>query len=392
MGRPRISTGTSTPNGDTLTLDSHDSLSQTMSFYSNTPAIGDEAQSVVDFDFELLGNNIVGGDGGQSLQTLMASDGSEFTADIDSPIPNPFAEQHLNQSDWADRFDVAAAIPLRVKYLRMLSSLNEDLLQQVYTMNSEDSLDEELDASSPREQHHRNTGPDFQTIFKNSQRFLDIMQPFLLPVESRSGTNIPAASSASTSTAYSRSSLSSPADVCVPPLNLGISASSNGNSASVKPIMEYSLWDPTRKTADDVLRPDFPTAMSFMSCLCSLSRIYRIMISRIERSLLSSLSSNPQLRQLLPSVNLGGFSIEHHHELQIKLLLQVSSDMLERVESTVHRLLVGRDGGGLFPASLFQLLLQQEALEDGSSDVESAAMTLKAKIKNVTRMLEGVKW
>ena len=116
MGRPRISTGTSTPNGDTLTLDSHDSLPQTMSFYSNTPATGDEAQSVLDFDFELLGNNIIGGDGGQSLQTLMASDGSEFTADIDSPTPDPFAEQHLNQSDSADRFDVAAAIPLRVKF------------------------------------------------------------------------------------------------------------------------------------------------------------------------------------------------------------------------------------------------------------------------------------
>ncbi|KAL8718405.1 MAG: hypothetical protein Q9181_008206 [Wetmoreana brouardii] len=131
-----------------------------------------------------------------------------------------------------------------------------------------------------------------------------------------------------------------------------------------------------------------------MACFCSLHRIYRLMFTRIETLLLtnSSVSSDNQqqlLRTVLPSVKLGDFGIEQNHHLQIKVLLQVSTDLLDRIDGIVDMVLVGRGGDGLFLKELLRRIMQQEVIEDDNAvDGGGDMLSLKTKVRNVRCLLD----
>ena len=387
MGRPRITSGAST---SAAPKPSH----RAVTTCSNTPTLVDDAQSHSNLNFDLLDKGIGGRDGNASLSAWLADNSPDFSLQTDSMFTEPFAQENSSHSNLTDTLEAVPLRSLREKYLHTLSALNEDLLKQVYAMNSEESPNMATTLSGSTDQQQESVDSDSQNnlvgkILSNSQRFLDIMQPFLVSSQTQPATAPLFAPNPFTFGSHGLSLQASPLTTDARTLDFEEAfTSADPLRARTLSMADFSISTPTRQSSGDVLRPDFPTAMTFMSCFCSLNRIYRIMFSRIESALMNSNSSGAQLRAILPSVNLDGFGIEQHHELQINVLLQVSTDMLDRMESTIELLLVGREGRGLFPASLFQLLMQQEALGDDPHDGGSAAMTLKAKIRNMKRLLE----
>ena len=80
------------------------------------------------------------------------------------------------------------------------------------------------------------------------------------------------------------------------------------------------------------LRCDAPMMLSLLSCYIGLTRIYRTILSCVLDSLPFLSGSEPNL-QLFLNMNLGGFKLESRLDLQIQFLVQVSEDLLEKIES-----------------------------------------------------------
>lgn len=78
---------------------------------------------------------------------------------------------------------------------------------------------------------------------------------------------------------------------------------------------------------------DYPTLISLLSCYVCLIRIYRTNLASILDSLPTLLTIKEPLPQLFPGMNLGGFELESRIDLQIQILVQVTEDMLSRMET-----------------------------------------------------------
>ena len=78
---------------------------------------------------------------------------------------------------------------------------------------------------------------------------------------------------------------------------------------------------------------DAPTMFSLVSCYVCLVRIFRTIFSCIHDSMSFLLGSPQPPCQLFPGMNLGGFKLETRVDLQIQILVQVSEDVLSRVEA-----------------------------------------------------------
>ena len=81
------------------------------------------------------------------------------------------------------------------------------------------------------------------------------------------------------------------------------------------------------------LRCDAPTMFSLLSCYVCLTRIYRMIFSCIHDSMPFLLGLQPPVPQLFPGMSLGGFKLEARLDLQVQILVQVSEDMLAKIEA-----------------------------------------------------------
>ena len=84
---------------------------------------------------------------------------------------------------------------------------------------------------------------------------------------------------------------------------------------------------------DDRARCNVPIMFTLVSCYVCLVRIYRTIFSSIYDSLAFLFGSSAVKFQLFPGMNLGGFRLEPRLDLQIQILIQVSEDMLARIEA-----------------------------------------------------------
>lgn len=84
--------------------------------------------------------------------------------------------------------------------------------------------------------------------------------------------------------------------------------------------------------SDDRPYCDTPLMLSLISCYVSLVRIYRTILSCIYDSLPFFLGPSGPKCELFPGLDLGGFRLATRIDLQILILLQVSEDMLDRIE------------------------------------------------------------
>lgn len=107
---------------------------------------------------------------------------------------------------------------------------------------------------------------------------------------------------------------------------------------------------------------------SLMSSYICLVRIYRTILSCIYDSLPFFLGLSGPKFELFPGLDLGGFRLATRVDLQIQILLQVSEDMLGRIEAKFGFPNTGSNGGSaiLDPAKSAKVLgamLEEEASE-----------------------------
>ncbi|KIX06662.1 uncharacterized protein Z518_04638 [Rhinocladiella mackenziei CBS 650.93] len=115
-------------------------------------------------------------------------------------------------------------------------------------------------------------------------------------------------------------------------------------------------------------RCDVPTMFSLLSCYTCLVRVYRTIFSSIQDSMPVLMNSPKPVPQLFPGMNLGGFQLESRIDLQVQILIQVSEDMMAKIEA---KLGVGDDPaivkGCIFDreraSKMLRMMLEEEAWE-----------------------------
>ncbi|EXJ62899.1 hypothetical protein A1O7_03342 [Cladophialophora yegresii CBS 114405] len=86
-------------------------------------------------------------------------------------------------------------------------------------------------------------------------------------------------------------------------------------------------------TTNGSSRCDVPSMFSLFSCFVCLIRIYRTNFSSILDSMPMLFGLERPVPQLFPGLNLGGFSLDYHLDLQVQLLLQISNETLSKLKA-----------------------------------------------------------
>lgn len=92
-------------------------------------------------------------------------------------------------------------------------------------------------------------------------------------------------------------------------------------------------FQPCTNSVSFELTCDTPTMFVLLSCYISLVRIYRTILSCVLDCLPILLGIQHPIPQLFPGMNLGGFKLEARLDIQVKILVQISDDMLGKIES-----------------------------------------------------------
>ena len=284
-----------------------------------------------------------------------------------------------------------ATVQQREEYLGNLSRLSEELLKRLYAINDEDSLkcsplirSTATTASVPLQCSQKPPMISIGQVLRDSQQFLDLLQPFFPASPSLAESAIDELSHP-TLTGKIASSIRNKSSQSTEPFAIFDSISTNNSSLP-------GLVEATQTLADAQNQPrlNVPTAMTLMSCFGCLTRIYGLIFTRLETALLRSPSPGVGLDSVIPSIDLDGFGLERHFELQIKVLFEVATDMLDRVERSMEKVSAGCGNGGnsLLPL-LFEIVLKQDDALEGESDDRATTMTSKKQIGNISRLLQA---
>ncbi|KAJ5764365.1 hypothetical protein N7533_003046 [Penicillium manginii] len=103
------------------------------------------------------------------------------------------------------------------------------------------------------------------------------------------------------------------------------------HSTSLIDILNH--FQPHANSAPFELTCDTPTMFVLLSCYIGLVRIYRTILSCVLDCLPILLGIQHPIPQLFPGMNLGGFKLEARLDIQVKILVQISEDMLGKIES-----------------------------------------------------------
>lgn len=107
-------------------------------------------------------------------------------------------------------------------------------------------------------------------------------------------------------------------------------------------------------------QPDITSKLAVLTCYTCLLRIYETVFFVIHHTLevTPSLAPSIKLPQTVPGLEINGFLLNKHRSLQIKILIQASTYMLDSIEKSMHSLL----SDPTFQA-LLKTVLRQEGLE-----------------------------
>ncbi|KAI0446927.1 hypothetical protein F4803DRAFT_501685 [Xylaria telfairii] len=107
-------------------------------------------------------------------------------------------------------------------------------------------------------------------------------------------------------------------------------------------------------------QPDITSKLAVLTCYTCLLRIYETVFFVIHHTLEVSPSLAPSIKlpQTVPGLEINGFLLNKHRSLQIKILIQASTYMLDSIEKSMHSLL----SDPTFQA-LLKTVLRQEGLE-----------------------------
>ena len=115
------------------------------------------------------------------------------------------------------------------------------------------------------------------------------------------------------------------------------------------------------------LKYDTPTTFSILSCYMSLIRLYRAVFSCILSTQLWASKRQLSLPVIFPGLAIGSFQLEAHVDIQLKILIQVSKSMLDKVNWALglpdkHDRCI-EDGGILEQTNshkIFQMMIEKE--------------------------------
>lgn len=105
-------------------------------------------------------------------------------------------------------------------------------------------------------------------------------------------------------------------------------------------------------------KPDITSKLAILMCYTCLLRIYETVFFVIHHTLeySPSLASAIRLPQTVPGLEINGFMLHKHRGLQVKVLIQVSTYMLDSVEKSMH---------GMLSDPTFQALLKTVQQQEG---------------------------
>ncbi|OBT76429.1 hypothetical protein VF21_04022 [Pseudogymnoascus sp. 05NY08] len=203
-------------------------------------------------------------------------------------------------------------------------------------------------------------------VLKSSEKYLEILEYFSLAPSSQPSLQQSTCSSEAISAHEDL-------DLALGYENDGSTPSDFGHSISFDAGLGSDL-----STSSPPTHCDVPTTFSLLTCYISLVRIFRTIFSCIYISLLPLPPPTwNALPPIFPGLQLAGFCMERQIGMQIRILLQVSEDMLGKIEG---KLGVGADGardgllGKVMGKEVLRMMLQEEEEErpeGGCGSVES---------------------
>ncbi|OAP56878.1 hypothetical protein AYL99_08990 [Fonsecaea erecta] len=126
----------------------------------------------------------------------------------------------------------------------------------------------------------------------------------------------------------------------------------------------YSSGNDTIQPGTGSLHCDVPTVFSIFSCYVCLIRIYRTIFSCIHDSMPVLLSLQQPVPQLFPGINLAGFTMETRLDLQVQILVQVSEDMLSKLDVRLGICGGANADEGIFESTRAHLMLSMMVEEE----------------------------
>jgi hypothetical protein len=174
--------------------------------------------------------------------------------------------------------------------------------------------------------------------------------------------------------------------------------------------MDLTPGDSSRPSAGETgiskesapLTVDMPTTLMILTCYTWLLQIYDIIFSLIYTSLSAQLRTSTQLiPTILPGLLIGGFDLDDHKDLQLEILIQVSSKRLELIEETLGISVTSKtgdamddmpDGKGILDtasaSALLSVIFKQNGL-GASKHGKGKAVSVKQTMDNIRHIIKG---
>ncbi|OBT88220.1 hypothetical protein VE02_02420 [Pseudogymnoascus sp. 03VT05] len=273
----------------------------------------------------------------------------------------------------------------RKSRLQNLADLHASLLRDLDEVKlSKPAHECDCSRASVERNSENGVAPDHPVgkVLKSSEKYLEILEYFSLSPSSSQSSLQQSTCSSQTISAHEDLDLALGCET-----NDGTSLDSS-HSTSFTTGLELDL----SSTSSPPSHCDVPTTFSLLTCYISLVRIFRTIFSCIYISLLPLPPPTwNALPPIFPGLQLAGFAMERQIGMQIRILLQVSEDMLGKIEGMLGVGAGGAGDGGLLGKvmgkEVLRIMLQEEEEErpeGGCGSVES--------LRGVMASLKGLCW
>lgn len=291
--------------------------------------------------------------------------------DIEPPITHTPPEATQNDINSTIAEPRSLLVDYRRKCLQNLADLHASLLRDLEEVKLSKPANE-CDCSRASLERNSEIGvvPNHPVgkVLRSSEKYLEIIEYFSLHPSSQSSVQQSSCSS---------ESLSSQAD-----LDLAFGGDNdNGTPFDFSDSTSFTagVEPDLTSTSPSPAHCDVPTTFSLLTCYISLVRIFRTIFSCIYVSLLPLPPPTwNSLPPIFPGLQLAGFAMERQVGMQVQILLQVSEDMLQRIERMLGVGAGGARDGGLLSKvigkEVLRMMLQEEEgerPEGGCGSVES---------------------
>lgn len=275
-----------------------------------------------------------------------------------APLPLPEGLQGRGLWKLSEDDSNLGAADLRDECIQKLSELSSALLKELGQLDSGKTASTTSTWSSgwkvpdpmkkPKSQTH-----DIGKMLHSSEKFLEILQHFVRYESSHSSASNAASLDASDSEHHHEGLFNPP-----------------------RPAWSLSPNSSTASTSH--LCPDMTTTLAILTCYTCLIRIYGGVFSHIHNSLLAYPSAREDSLPMLPGLQLDGFELGSHRNLQIQVLTQVSSHMISQIEKRLEDVGIS-SGEGSVCAGLLDIVVRQD--EEGG----------KARLKMLRQVMKSIR-